>query len=125
MITESLVRTTLRLSFVFNLVAAWLLVFPASALGQLAGFTVSNSPMHTAISALTIAMLGLAYGWLAQQPAINRPLLTLGAAIKGAAFFIFLVQWLFDAVSLRLVLFASADIVLATLWLGWLVRTRT
>lgn len=125
MISEQLIRHSLRLSVVFNLGAAWLLVFPDNALGQLAGFTASSSPLHTGVAALMVVSLGLAYGWLAQQPVIDRPLLAVGGLIKGAAYLLFVGQWLFGVLSGRLVLFATADIVLAILWLGWLYRTRT
>ena len=124
MISESLIRLTLRLSVVFNLGAAYLLVCPDNALGQLAGFAVSTSPIHTALASLMVAGLGLAYGWLAQQPVIDRPLLTFGALIKGSAFFIFVGQWLFDAAATRFVLFAAVDIVLAVIWLSWLRQRK-
>lgn len=115
-----MIRWTLRLSFVFNLGAAYMLVFPDNTLAQVAGFPVSTSPLHTALAALMVGALGVAYGWLSRQPVIDRPLLAFGALIKGSAFFMFVGQWLFDAVSTRLVLFATVDILLAIIWLNWL-----
>lgn len=120
MISEKLIRQTLRLSLVFNLGAACLLLSPDSALAQLAGFTASASPMHAWLSALMVAALGVAYGWLAQQPVIDRPLLAFGALVKGSAFLMFVALWLFAGLSGRSVLFATLDIVLASIWLSWL-----
>lgn len=122
--SDKLVRVTLGLSFFFNLGAAYLLIFAASPLAQFAGFTASTSPMHTSLSALMVGSLGIAYGWLSRQEVIDRPMLALGALIKGAAFLMFVVQWLFDAVTGRFVLFAVVDIVLAFIWLNWLMQTR-
>ncbi|MBS0370487.1 MAG: hypothetical protein JSS57_14940 [Proteobacteria bacterium] len=122
MISEKLIRRSLLLSLVFNLVAACLLIFPGNALAQLAGFTASTSPLHTALAAQMVVALGLAYGWLARRPAIDRPLLGFGALVKGTAFLMFAGQWLFGALSGRFVLFASVDIVLALVWLSWLWR---
>jgi hypothetical protein len=121
---EKLIRATLAASFVFNLLAAYMLVFPASSLASLAGFTISTSPMHTALSALMVAALGGSYGWMALQENINIPMLTFGALTKGSAFMMFFVQWTFDAVTARLVLFAVVDIVLAWIWLNWVIKRR-
>lgn len=64
---EKLIRATLAASFLFNLVAAYMLAFPTSFLANFAGFTISSSPMHAALATLTVAALGLAYGWMALQ----------------------------------------------------------
>lgn len=121
---ENVIRITLRLSFVFNLVAAYMVAFPGTILAQFAGFSLSSSALHTGLAALMVAALGLAYGWMAQQPVINRPMLAFGGLVKGSAFTMFAIQWFFDAVTARFVLFAAADIVFAIIWLGWLVKTR-
>jgi len=123
-ISESIIRITLRLSFVFNLIAAYLVAVPGSMLAQFAGFTLSSSAMHTGLAALMVAALGLAYGWMAQQPVINRPMLAFGGLVKASAFTLFVAQWFFDAVTGRFVLFAVVDIVLAIIWLSWLLKTR-
>jgi|GEM_PF-1048322 len=122
---EKLIRTTLAASFLFNLVAAYMLAFPTSYLAGLAGFTISNSPMHTALATLMVVALGGSYGWMALQEKINLPILTFGALVKGSAFITFFVQWMFDAVSARLVAFAVVDIVLAWLWLNWVIKQHS
>lgn len=120
MIPEKVVRVSLGATFIFNLAAAALLVWDDSPLSRLAGITPSHSVIHTALAAMMVAALGLAYGWLALRPRIDRVLLTFGGLIKGTAFVSFALLAVLGAVPVAFALFATPDILFALLWFVWL-----
>jgi len=119
-VTEAAVRLSLWLAFPFNLLAAAILAFPSSQLGQLMGLPASVSPLYSAMVAFFIALFGCAYAWLARLPDIDRPMLGLGAIGKSGAFLIAFSLWLSGAVSGLVVVVAVGDLVFACVWLGWL-----
>lgn len=119
---SSLVRTTLWLSFPFNLVAAYLLAVPTSPLGEFVGLTQAPH-LYTALLGFLVGLFGFAYAWLARQVSINRPLLALAALGKSGVFIIVSMLWLSAEVSGRLFLMACGDLALAAVWFWWLATS--
>lgn len=115
-----LVRFTLWLSFPFNLLAAYMIAFPASAPGQLIGLPAVVPPVYTALLSFMVLGFGLAYAWLAMQASIHRPLLAFGAMGKAGVFVILFALWLAGRSSGRVVLLASGDLAFASVWFWWL-----
>ena len=112
-------RTTLWLSTVFNLVAALIFLLPQTAVGQLLGLPPSPSPVYMALGAYFVALFGVAYGWLARQPEINKPLLMMGIVGKMGVFVIALFLLFRGDVNVLLFLVACIDLTFASLWLWW------
>jgi hypothetical protein len=119
--TTRLVRYSLWASVPFNVLAAYMLAFPASALGQLAGLPQSVPAIHAGLLSFIVLLFGGVYAWLASRPEIDRPLLAIGAIGKSGVFAVTLVVWLAGASSGRTVLLASGDLAFASLWAWWLV----
>ena len=122
---ERLVRASLWLTAPLNLGVALVLAFPASAPGRLLGLPGVVDPVYAGLSALMVALFGLAYAWLALQPRLDRPVLYLGAIGKAGVFVLAALLWLAHAASGAIALVASGDLALACLWLWWLRSTAT
>lgn len=118
---ERLVRATLLLSVPFNLLAAWGLGQPQSAIGQLMQLPTDVPAAYAALLAYLVLLFGLAYGWLALARPINRPLLLLGVSGKAGVFCIMLGLWLVGASPGMLVAVATGDLALAAIWGSWLL----
>jgi hypothetical protein len=118
--SERLVRISLWTAFLFNLLAAAVFAFPASAPGQQLGMPASVSPIYATMVAFFVALFGCAYAWLARRPTIDRPLLGLGCIGKTGAFLIAAGLWLRGDVSASLFLVALGDLAFAGLWFTWL-----
>jgi hypothetical protein len=121
---EATIRWSLRLACPFNLLAAVVFAFPSSAVGQQLGLPENVSPLYSWLVALFVALFGFAYGWLAAQPVIDRPLLGLGSIGKFGAFLAAFFLWLAAAVPGVVVLFALGDLAFAGLWFSWLLSSR-
>jgi hypothetical protein len=119
-----IVRWSLALACAFNLLAAIVFAFPSSEAGRQLGLPADVSPLYAALVALFVALFGGAYGWLARRPAIDRPLLALGAIGKLGAFIVASCLWLAAAVPGVVVVLASGDLAFAGLWFHWLHATR-
>ena len=115
---------SLWISLPLNAGAAYILAFPSSWPGQVLGLPADPDPVYAYLSAYLVALLGLAYGWLALQPSIVRPLLWLGALGKGGAFAVALGLWLAGLARGHLAAAASVDLLLAVFWVIWLRGTR-
>ena len=122
--TERLVRGSLALSCPFNLVGAWVFANPASPMGQMLGLPASVDPFYAAACALFVVLFGCAYGWLAMQRDLDRPLLWLGVTGKAGFFVLVGMLWMRAVVHERLVIAASADMAFAAFWFWWLMRVR-
>jgi hypothetical protein len=122
---NTVVRATLWLSFPFNFVAAWILVRPASELGQLIGAPAQVPSLYSLIVGFLVCEFGVTYAWLALQKHIHRPLLAFCAIGKSGVFAIVLLLWLTADVSGRLVLMASGDLALALVWFFWLFNSQS
>jgi len=118
---DRFIRRVLWVSVAFNILGTLAFLFPATV-GQLSGFPVPVPRLYGWILASMVLMFGGAYAWLALQPAINRPLLVLGAISKAAVFCVFLTCWLLGDIPLLGVVGASGDLVLAALFAWWLIR---
>jgi hypothetical protein len=116
-----LVRYTLWASAPFNVLAAYMLAFPSSALGRLVELPADVPPAYAALLSFMVLLFGAAYAWLASQPEIHRPLLGVGAIGKAGVFAITVMLWLSDHGSGRMVLLACGDLGFATLWFRWLL----
>ena len=124
MVSTKILRYSLWASFPFNLVAAVILVLPGSGVGQFAGLPTDVPVLYTATLAFLVCLFGFAYAWLAMQPEIDRPLLTVSAIGQAGVFLIALVLWLLDLGSGRMTFVASADLAFAVLWISWLASTN-
>ena len=122
--TETVVQRSLWLACPFNLIAAFVFAFPSSGIGQRLGLPQSVSPLYLSLVSLFVGLFGLAYGWLARQPRIDRPLLGFGSIGKFGAFLIALALWFQGAVADVVVVVALGDLAFAALWFSWLLSSR-
>jgi hypothetical protein len=120
--TDAAIRWSLRLACPFNLIAAVVFALPSADVAQALALPEFVHPLYRWLVAWFVALFGLAYGWLAMQPAIDRPLLALGAVGKLGAFVLALALWWHGAVPGIVVMVASGDLAFAAYWLGWLGR---
>jgi hypothetical protein len=123
-VNDDFIRRVLSATALMNAGAGLLFAFPSSTLGQLAGLPAEATPMYRGTVALFVVAFAGAYAWLARQPEIDRPLVGFAAIGKAAFFTLTLALWLFAAVPARLVLIATADLVFAALFIGWLMTPK-
>ncbi|HEY5680389.1 MAG TPA: hypothetical protein VIS55_10015 [Pseudomonadales bacterium] len=121
---ELVLRLSLWISLPLNAGAAYILAFPSSWPGQLLGLPAAPDPVYAYLAAYLVALLGLAYGWMALQPSIVRPLLWLGALGKGGAFAVAAALWLAGLARAPLAAAVTVDLLLAAFWIAWLTGTR-
>ena len=118
-----LVRYSLWTTAPLNVVAAYMLAFPGSALGRLFDLPASVPGIYAGLVSFLVLMFGGVYAWLASRPEIDRPLLAIGAIGKGGVFVVTLCVWLAGASSGRTVLIGAGDLAFASLWAWWLIDT--
>lgn len=114
------IRATLWVSCPFNLIAAYILAFPSSAMGQVVGLPATVPALYAALTSFLVVLFGVVYAWLATRPRIDRPLLAVSAIGKTGVFVIAFMLWLAGSGSGGVVFLASGDLALALLWFGWL-----
>jgi len=119
--TEKAIRWSLRVACPFNLVAAVVFALPASGLAQALALPEFVHPLYRWLVAWFVALFGGVYGWLSVQPAIDRPLLAVGAIGKLGAFVLAVALFVHGALPVMVVAVATGDLAFAALWLGWLV----
>lgn len=117
---DQTMRRALNASLVFNSIGALGFAFPGS-LGQLAGMPTPVPPVYSWTIAFLVALFGATYGWLARQPTIDRPLVTMLAIGKAGFFTVVLLCWLFGAASILTLAAAAGDLVFATIFAWWLM----
>jgi hypothetical protein len=122
--SAAFVKTTLWITFPFNMTAAYALAFPSSFFGQLAGLPQTVDPIYAGFCAFFVASYGFMYAWLASQPSINQQLLFVGAAGKSGVILVAVGLWLVGSASGQLLVLTSVDLVFATLWFRWLYLQR-
>ncbi|MDP9139190.1 MAG: hypothetical protein M3O62_00160 [Pseudomonadota bacterium] len=122
--TDRLVRITLMISVPFNLIVAWMLLFPASTLGALMQLPTPVPPLYAALSAMFVAAFGVLYAWMSVQATINREMLGFVSLCKTSAFIVAQTLWLLGLGGGTAALAAVGDIVLAVIWMHWLLTTR-
>lgn len=106
-------------------IGAYIFAFPESALAQQYSMPEDVPRLYTAFIGYILLVFSAMYAWMAAQPAIPRPLLYLGAFGKGGAFVISLLLYARGAIPGSTASLLVGDGVLALLWCGWLIRTRT
>lgn len=74
---------------------------------------------YAAQVALTIALFGGVYAWLARQQRISRPLLVVGALGKLGFFALYVAYWAAGDLPGETVPQATPDLVLAAVFLWW------
>ena len=121
---ELCIRLSLWMSLPLNLGAAYVLSTPDSWPGALLGLPADTHIVYRAMSAMLVGLLGIAYGWLALQAQLHRPLLALGATSKAAVFGIALGLWSTERTTQPLLWAGLVDLALANLWFIWLRTSR-
>lgn len=124
MTEDRIVRRALWMTTAANIGAAPLFAFPAS-LGWIAGLPAEVPTVYAMMLALFVLLFGGAYGWLALQPTIDRPLLALGAIGKTGAFTVVFLCWCAGAADFGSVLAITGDLGFAAVFFWWLLRTRS
>ena len=120
---DRVIRGALRAAAVLNLLG--LVVFLPPALGFAAHLLPIPAPrFYAAQVAVTIALFGGVYAWLARQPRIDRPLVVVGALGKLGFFALALAYWLAGDLPGSAVPQAVPDLMLAGVFLWWIGRTR-
>jgi len=119
-ITDDLLRRALWLTAVANTVVAFVFAFPAS-LGRPVDLPADVPILYSLFAGLFVLLFGGAYAWLALQPRIHRPLVAFAAFGKTGAVLVVLVSWLVGAASTRLLALISGDLVLAGVFVAWLL----
>ena len=118
----SIIRTTLWITAVYNLVAATMLNFPSSGLGRFAELPTDVPTLYLVLSSYFVLAFGFLYAWMARQDQVIRPLLYFCAFAKSGAFLIALILWMLGEVSGRLAFLVVGDAIFATIWFAWLYR---
>jgi hypothetical protein len=122
---DRVVRLTLWASCPFNLAAAYLLAFPASAAGRFVGLPEAVPPLYAALTAFLVALFGFAYGWLGSRPSPDRPLVAVSAIGKIGVFVVASLLWNTGDVSTSVLALAGGDLVFGSIWAGWLVTSAS
>jgi hypothetical protein len=110
---DPILRAALWTSVPFNLLAAAMLAFPESPLGQIAGLSTPVPLVYRVVLAYFVALFGAAYAWMAWQPTTNRPLIALSAIGKSGVFVLMLILWFLGEVPVQTLLLTIGDLLLA------------
>jgi hypothetical protein len=121
---DQLMRRALWFSVIYNCAAAFLFAFPSSMLGRFAGLPSAVPGLYRTLLAFFVLLFAGAYAWLARRPDIDRPLVAFAAIGKAGAFAIVLALWLERSGPGRGVLAAGGDLVLAVIFVWWLVGEK-
>lgn len=117
-----MIRSALWATVALNLLGV--AAFGPAALGLPAPLLPIPVPrFYAAQVAVTIAIFGGVYAWLARRPEIDRPLLMVGALGKLCFFALFVAYWVVGDIPLRAVLQATPDLAFAAIFLWWLGGT--
>jgi hypothetical protein len=120
---DRFIRRLLWVSVVFNAGGASLFAFPASPIGQLIEMPTPVAPIYGILLAFFLLLFGAMYAFLAVQTVIYRPWVAFLAAGKLGAFAIVLGVWITGNASFRGVMAAAGDLILAILFVLWLLRS--
>jgi len=121
---SSAVRISLWISAPANLIVATAIAFPSSSLGSLLELPDTH-PFYGLLSGAMVGLFGVAYGWLALQPEIDRPLLCLGACGKLLAVLISISLFTAGELSGVTAAVISGDLVFVVLWSAFLFSNRS
>jgi len=117
---DRIMRRALWVSVVYNFAGAVMFAFPSLPVGRLSGLPSDVPPIYSSLVALFVALFAGAYGWLAMQAQIDRPMVALGAIGKAGAFAIFVTLWMLGRFSGLGVISGSGDLILAAIFAWWL-----
>jgi hypothetical protein len=121
---DRVMRSALWAAALLN--AAGLAVFVPPAIGLAPDLLpVPGPPFYAAQVALTIALFGGVYVWLAFQPEINRPLVVVGALGKLGFFLLAVAYWISGDLPANAVPKAAPDLVLALIFFWWIRTGRS
>jgi hypothetical protein len=120
MLTTALFRRLLWAAALFNVLAAVILGFPASPLGQMAGLPAEVPLAYRAIVAAFVLLFAGCYAWLGTQTEPDRPMVALGAIGKALVVVVVIGLWLAAEASLTSLAIVSGDLVFAALFIWWL-----
>lgn len=123
MIDDRTMRRALWASVFFNAGGALLFGLP-DTVGSLAALPVPVPRLYTLTIAYFVLLFGGAYGWLAMQPRIDRPLVAFLAIGKAGFFVLTLGCWLAGVASGLGVVGAAGDLAFAAVFASWLASTR-
>jgi hypothetical protein len=121
---SSAVRISLWISAPANLIVATAIAFPSSSLGSLLELPETH-PFYGMLSGAMVGLFGVAYGWLALQPGIDRPLLCLGVCGKLLAVLISISLFMAGELSVVTAAAISGDLVFVVLWSAFLYSSRS
>jgi hypothetical protein len=111
------IRPVLWVGAAFNAVVALSMLFPRT-------FGLPSPPagmaFHACILAWFVVLFGAAYGWMALQPVIPRPLVALAAIGKAGVFVIALACLLRGDIGAAMFAVAVVDLAFALAFLAWL-----
>lgn len=120
---DKIIRNALWLSVPFNFMAAFMMAYPASFAGQLAGLPLEVPAPYPEILGFFILLFGVVYGWLALQRHISRELVGLAAIGKTGVFMIVGLLWISGAADAGLAILVCGDLAFAVVFFWWLLRT--
>jgi len=119
--SESIVRTTLKLSVPLNFIGAYLFAFPSSDFGKLIEMPQNAPLLHSLLLSFLIFLFGIIYGWLARHADVFQPLLFVGGFAKICFFIIGASLWLCGDASGGLTSILVVDLTFGAIWL-WAYR---
>jgi hypothetical protein len=120
-LVERSIRQVLWLGAFFNAVVAASILFPA-AFGLPP--PPAGSDFAIGILAWFVALFGVAYAWMAMQPAIPRPLVALAAIGKAGVFAMASACLWRGAIELPTFVVCACDLAFAAWFVAWLRATR-
>ncbi|MBL8519256.1 MAG: hypothetical protein JNK75_01165 [Betaproteobacteria bacterium] len=105
-------RTTLWLAAAFNAFASLMLAFPGT-IGSFTGLPAEGPLIYRWLMVLFVALFGAAYAWMAMQPTLCRPLLTMAVVGKTGVFVVSIVCWQLGDIPLKALPPAVIDLIFA------------
>jgi len=116
---DQVMRPTLVVGALFNLVAAVIFLFPDS-IGSIADFPRSGSLFHSWLIAVFIVVFAGLYLWLSRRPVIDRPMIVLAVVGKMGVFVVSVACLLLGVLSPRAFAPAAGDLLFVLIFLWWL-----
>jgi hypothetical protein len=116
---DQVMRRTLVVGAIFNLVAAAIFLFPDS-LGSMADLPRSGSVFHSWLIAVFIVIFAGVYLWLSRRTVIDRQMVVLAVVGKIGVFLVSVACLLLGELSLKAFAPAAGDFFFVLLFLWWL-----
>ena len=123
MSNQKYIKTTLKVSGIFNTIAALSVAFP-DTIGKFAELPPAGSPFHTALLAALIFITGIIYFRMAYSEQADVPLLIIAGIGKAAIFFIALYYYFNSILSFAAFSLAIGDLLFGVIFLGWVMFGR-